>query len=248
MLECSPSLAGNTAGFSPSGEYFASLAGSRVVAKSRASGSTNQIFQCLDKVDKFMFSPDSTMLMCALYTRNVVQVFSMEDKEWKCRINEGVAGLINAFWTPDSSNIVTESDFGIQMSIWSLTSGTSTIVSLPKPPSSPYSKTSAFSDCGRFVAVVHRIEHHDQIGVCSVLPPMGEVSKFKAKSNEVASIQWVPDGTHLVTLDAPLVYRICVYTPMGKVRYSTLYSVLCTQFVLCMLYAVYAVCCVLYAV
>jgi hypothetical protein len=132
-----------------------------------------------------------------------------------------VAGIINAYWTPDSRNVVTESDFGIQLSLWSLTDSNSVIVSLPKPPFTQYSKTTAFTDCGRFLAVVHRIELQDQIGVYSVASQtslgMSEVSKFRARSNDVASVYWVPSGTHIITLDSPLTYKVCAYSPMGEV-------------------------------
>ena len=46
----------------------------------------------------------------------------------------------------------------------------------------------------------------------------GELSKFRARSNDVAGVQWLPGGTHVLTVDTPLQYRFCVYTPMGEVR------------------------------
>ena len=209
--------------FSSDGKLVSAVtAGNRLSVRNCDSLEVRSIFQCVDKIDKIEISPDCCYVMCALYSRNVIQVFSVEDKDWKCRINEGVAGMINAYWTPDSRNIVVESDFGIQVSIWSLTDSNSVIISLPKPPYTMYSKTGAFSDCGRFFALVHRIELQDQIGVYSVASQtslgMSEVSKFRARSNDVASVYWVPGGTHLITLDSPLTYKFCAYTPMGEVK------------------------------
>lgn len=48
-----------------------------------------------------IFNNDSYIL-CALFSRNAIQVFSLSDKEWKCRINEGTAGIRNVYWAPDS--------------------------------------------------------------------------------------------------------------------------------------------------
>lgn len=71
------------------------------------------------------------------------------------------------------------------------------------------------------MAVVHRIDLQDQIGVYTVCSQtnlgMSEVSKFRARSSDVASVHWVPGGTHLLTLDSPLSYKFCAYTPMGEV-------------------------------
>lgn len=214
---------GTQSAFSADGVFVSAVtAGNRLSVRNHNSLEVSNIFQCVDKIDKIEISPDSCYIMCALYSRNVIQVFSVADKDWKCRINEGVAGMINAYWTPDSRNVVVESDFGIQVSIWSLTDSNSVIISLPKPPYTMYSKTGAFSDCGRFFALVHRIELQDQIGVYSVASQtslgMSEISKFRARSNDVASIYWVPGGTHLITLDSPLTYKFCAYTPMGEVR------------------------------
>lgn len=222
-LHVSTQFSGIHSILSPNGAFIASISsGNRLTIRSTDTLEVAQIFQCVDKIEKIEISPDSCYVMCALLSRNVIQVFSIEDKDWKCRINEGVAGVVNAYWTPDSRNIVTESDFGIQLSLWSLTDSNSVIVSLPKPPSTPLSKTTAFSDCGRFLAVVHRIELQDQIGVYTVASQtnlgMSEVSKFRARSNDVAAVYWVPGGTHIVTLDSPLSYKFCAYTPMGEVR------------------------------
>ena len=216
--EFSAPFVGSHSILSPNAAFVASTSGNRLNIRSSQSLEITHIFQCVDKIDKIEISPDNCYVLCALLARSVIQVFSLEDKDWKCRINEGVAGIINAYWTPDSRTVVAESDFGIQLSLWSLTESNSVIINLPKPPFTPYSQTSSFSDCGRFFALLHRVELQDQIGVYSVQAQLlGEISKFRAKSNDVASIHWVPSGTHIITLDSPLSYRFCAYTPMGEV-------------------------------
>jgi hypothetical protein len=72
-----------------------------------------------------------------------------------------------------------------------------------------------FSDCRTYFALVHRIETHDYIGVYGV-EPWGEMSKFKCKTSDVAQIQWVPNGGHIIAIDSPLTYRVSVYSLTGS--------------------------------
>eukprot|EP01038_Epipyxis_sp_PR26KG_P010727 gene10727-14408_t len=180
---------------------------------------SNEIYQCCDKIDYFEFSNDSCYILCLILSRACIQVFSLKDRTWTCRINEGVAGLIRAYWMPDSRHIIAESDYGIQLNIWSLIDSTASIISNPKANSltstNPSNKLYGFSDCGQYLAVIHRLELHDYVGIFSC-SPLGELNKFKAKSSDIACLKWVPNGTHIITIDSPLNYAVHVYTPAGE--------------------------------
>lgn len=67
-----------------------------------------------------------------------------------------------------------------------------------------------------YLAVGHRIECKDHIGVYSV-QPWQELSKFRSRTNDMVSLQWTPGGTHLVAQDSQLQYRLMIYTPAGEV-------------------------------
>lgn len=221
-MSCSFSapIVGTASQFSPSGEYVASLSASRLTVRNSHTLEVTNIFQAVDKIEKAEFSPDSEYILCALYARNAIQVFSLRDKTWKCRINEGVTGMVHCFWAPDSRKIAVESDFGIQLSFWSLTDSTSTIISLPKAAyPGMVSQMAAYSDDSQFLAVVHRIDLQDYIGVYAT-SPLGELTKFKARSNDICAVHWVPSGAHIIALDSPLHYRFGVYLPSGEVSYT----------------------------
>eukprot|EP00602_Paraphysomonas_sp_CaronLab_P009291 CAMPEP_0185036806 /NCGR_PEP_ID=MMETSP1103-20130426/30287_1 /TAXON_ID=36769 /ORGANISM="Paraphysomonas bandaiensis, Strain Caron Lab Isolate" /LENGTH=457 /DNA_ID=CAMNT_0027574487 /DNA_START=297 /DNA_END=1671 /DNA_ORIENTATION=- len=126
--------------------------------------------------------------------------------------NESVAGIVSATWAPDSRHIIVESDFGIQLAVWSLIENVSYIINSPKPGSGNYS----FSDCGRYFAVGHRLECKDHIGVYST-GPWSELNKFRSRSTDMAGVQWTPAGTHILVQDTHLTYRVLVYTPSGEV-------------------------------
>ena len=111
-------VSGSQVILSPQGNHLASIVGSRLMIKDTLTLETLHVFSCIDRIEKVDFSPDSCYVYCAMLNRAAVQAFSLVDPEWKCRINEGLAGLINVAWTPDSRSLITESDFGIQLTIW----------------------------------------------------------------------------------------------------------------------------------
>lgn len=88
-----------------------------------------------------------------------------------------------------------------------------------------HSKTNSFSDCGRFLAVVHRIEAQDQIGIYAFSSSVKQnntaaivlVTKFPSKSNDIANITWHQGHSNIITVDSPLSYCFCVYKPSGEV-------------------------------
>lgn len=47
----------------------------------------------MDTVQKIEWSADSQFILCGMYKRGLVQVWSLEQPEWKCKIDEGSAGL-----------------------------------------------------------------------------------------------------------------------------------------------------------
>ena len=68
------------------------------------------------------------------------QVFALDNKDWMCRIHEGVAGMVRhcaacrggfaryrmpqvqAVWGPDGRHILVTADFQLHVTIWSLVS------------------------------------------------------------------------------------------------------------------------------
>jgi WD40 repeat protein len=138
--------------FSPQGTHIACASGSRLTIRTAESLEVVQNFPCIDKIDRIEWSPDGEFVFCLLLLRSSVQVFSVTDSQWRCRVNEGVAGLVSAKWSPDSRHIILESDFGIQLSIWSLLTGTSQLILHPKTTTALSATASliAFSNCSKY--------------------------------------------------------------------------------------------------
>ena len=79
-----------------------------------------QNFTFVDVVSQIVWSPDSTLLLVVISKRNMVYVRNVYDPEWTCKIDEGMAGLLSAIWTPDSRFILTVSEFKLRMTVWDL--------------------------------------------------------------------------------------------------------------------------------
>ena len=214
---------GGIIAYSPSSNMIGAAMGSRLTIREIPSLEVHHIYMAVDKIDKIEFSADSKYILCLILSRTSVQIFSLEDPEWKCRITEGVAGLIGARWCPDSRNVITESDFGIQLTVWSLMDSTSQVISYPKQTNTSggnniaSGSNIAFSDCSRFVAVLHKIDLADHIAVYS-MSPWSEISKFKCKesNNDVMSIQWTPNSAHIIAISSHLQYKVLIYSSSGE--------------------------------
>lgn len=59
-------------------------------------------------------------------------MWSIEQPEWTCKIDEGSAGLVSCLWAPDSRHILTTTDFQLRMTLWSLTSKSISYIKYPK--------------------------------------------------------------------------------------------------------------------
>ena len=134
-------VAGSTPILSKDGNIIGSVQGSRILIrqqgigqteKQRDSNAVERVISVIDKADKISFSHDNSLILAAFYSRASIQVFSLLDEKFQCRINEGISGLIDVAWAPDSRSILSESDFGLQLSIWSLTDSTARIIQSPK--------------------------------------------------------------------------------------------------------------------
>lgn len=234
------------------GGWLVSSAGARITArrlscddKSRNAVVTEYV--CVDKVDRMELSPDNSMVLASMPDRQAVQIFALpstadgsEKSLWTCRINEGVAGLVSARWAPDSRFVITESDFGIQLTIWSIIDSSSAVITHPKQ-----SGIIAFSGDGKMMAVGLRMDLQDYIGIYSYIPhqtpPIGsrtsnkshhhadlhdgagvaagwtEVNKFKCRTNDLASLCFTVSGNRILATDSHLCYKFTVYMPSGEV-------------------------------
>ena len=228
--------------FSPDGKLLASTEQNKIIVRNGETLQTLHSFTCLDGICAISFSPDSTLIFGAQYKRKIVQVFSLKDPAWMCKIDEALAGLTHAQWAPDSRHILTRSDFNLRLSVWSLIRKSVTYIKQPKlmpPPSHIETITSSgtasvitengngnnvrFSNSGQFMAVLTRIECKDVLCIYSVAAdptsPSGGwdlLRQFQIDTEDCVQIDWSPDDAQILCVDSPLNYNIVVYTTAGQ--------------------------------
>eukprot|EP00118_Oscarella_pearsei_P013053 m.100881 g.100881 ORF g.100881 m.100881 type:complete len:65 (+) comp37100_c0_seq15:49-243(+) len=52
-------------------------------------------------------------ILCAMLKRGIIQVWSLEKPDWRCKIDEGSSGLTAAKWSPNSRHILTTAEFNV---------------------------------------------------------------------------------------------------------------------------------------
>ncbi|XP_074074760.1 WD repeat-containing protein WRAP73 isoform X3 [Macrotis lagotis] len=97
--------------FSPNGKFLASCIQYRLVVRDVSTLQVLQLYTCLDQIQHLEWSADSLFILCAMYKRGLVQIWSLEQPEWHCKIDEGSAGLVASCWSPDGRHILNTTEF-----------------------------------------------------------------------------------------------------------------------------------------
>lgn len=158
---------------SPNGKYIAAATEYRMVVRDALTTQVVQIYSCIDKISDVQWCPNSTYIMCGLVKRAIVQVWSVPEPGWTCKIDEGLAGAEAVQWSPDGLHILVTADFQIRcmlprrvpqqqrpdqlgpidcacrITIWSLASKSFVYISGPKHAT----RGIKFSPDGKYMAV-----------------------------------------------------------------------------------------------
>ncbi|KAE8703477.1 ubiquinol-cytochrome c reductase complex chaperone CBP3-like protein [Hibiscus syriacus] len=175
-----------------------------------------QLFSCLDKISYIEWALDSEYILCGLHKRPMIQVWSLTQPEWTCKIDEGPAGIAYARWSPDSRHLLTTSEFQLRLTVSSLVNTACVHVQWPKHAS----KGVSFSKDGKFAAICTRRDCKDYINLlsCHNWEIMGV---FAVDTLDMTDIEWSPDDSAIVIWDSPLVYKF-----LAMVSYDQMLRVL----------------------
>nr|XP_036855649.1 WD repeat-containing protein WRAP73 isoform X4 [Manis javanica] len=147
--------------FSPDGKYLAACVQYRVVVRDVSTLQVLQLYTCLDQIQHIEWSADSLFILCAMYKRGLVQVWSLEQPEWHCRIDEGSAGLAASCWSPDGRHILNTTEFHLRITVWSLCTKSVSYIKYPKACQQGIS----FTRDGRYMALAERRDCRDHVSV-----------------------------------------------------------------------------------
>ncbi|GFG37394.1 hypothetical protein Cfor_03839 [Coptotermes formosanus] len=144
-------VTGNLCRFSPNGDKVAYCVENKLTVRHTRTFDECHTFSCVDVIEHIEWSPDNQYILCALYQYSTIQVFSLRNHDWKCKLKDTVSGIVDVWWSPDSRHILTCAEFHVSICIWSLVSQSVKHIRGVKETTSP---SLAFSADGRWLAVV----------------------------------------------------------------------------------------------
>ncbi|KAI9202344.1 quinon protein alcohol dehydrogenase-like superfamily [Polychytrium aggregatum] len=203
--------------FSPNGQYLATAVQHRLVIRDSESLQILHLFSCVDEVQDIAWSPDSDLILCASYRLSVIQVWSLRDPEWTCKIDEGAAGLASVKWAKDARSIMSFSDFQLRVTIWSMVTKSAAYIQYPKFADRGY----CFRGDGRYFALAERKDGKDSLTVYDC-DDWSILKHFPLETRDLEDIAWSPDGRYIAVWESLLEYQMLVYYPDGRLaaRYS----------------------------
>nr|XP_022337622.1 WD repeat-containing protein WRAP73-like [Crassostrea virginica] len=197
--------------FSPDGKFLASVVEFRLVIRDVDTLQIQNLYTCLDTIQHIEWSADSQFILCGLFKRGIVQVWSIEQPEWTCKIDEGSAGLCATRWSPDGRHILTTADFYLRITVWSLVTKSVSYIRYPKR----CQKSLDYSNGGKYMALAERRECKDFISIFAC-DSWELVKHFETETDDLAGIEWSPDGRVLAVWESPIKYKILLYTLDGR--------------------------------
>jgi hypothetical protein len=197
--------------FSHSGSLLAISKGIKITVLESATMGQLHSFSIVDQATKLEWSLDDSLLLCVQSKRGLLQVFSLKDARWECKIVLGPCGLSSAWLAPDSRHIITVCGQQLRLNFWSLLE--KEVLSLTSPKFS--SKGVAFSRCKQFIAVLRRVDGRDSVVVFDNW--FNVVSSFQLQGVDTEDIYWTNDNFYIVAYGAT---QWSAYTPSGEIEFQ----------------------------
>ncbi|XP_059685989.1 WD repeat-containing protein WRAP73 isoform X2 [Gavia stellata] len=205
-------LSGLLGRFSPDGRCLASCVQYRLVVRDVNTLQILQLYTCLDQIQYIEWSSDSLFVLCAMYKRGIVQVWSLEQPDWHCKIDEGSAGLVASCWSPDGRHILNTTEFHLRITVWSLCTKSVSYIKYPKA----CQQGVAFTKDGRYMAVAERRDCKDFISIF-VCSDWQLLRHFDTETQDLFGIEWAPNGCVLAVWDTCLEVRILNHVTWKKI-------------------------------
>ena len=104
--------------FSPDGKHLAHVFACRLVVRQFNVGDVSEcptseeqedntlLYICCDTVTLMEWSPDSEYILCGMQRKGCIQVWSLSEPTWTCKLTHAGLGLTTTRWAPDSKHIL----------------------------------------------------------------------------------------------------------------------------------------------
>ncbi|KAF7257838.1 hypothetical protein EG68_04881 [Paragonimus skrjabini miyazakii] len=202
--------------FSPDSLYIASVSQHKISVRLSKTLQVCQLYNCVDVIYSFAWSPDSLFLLCVLKKRGLVQVLSIENPDWICKVDEGSAGVLSAEWAPDSRHFLTTTEFHLRITVWSLSEVSVSYLKYVKA----CTNNLAFSPGGRYLALLERRDYRDHLSLFDCQKDWSLMRNTQLYTQDAAGLLWSPDGRYIVVWDECLRYRVTVHGMDGRCLHS----------------------------
>eukprot|EP00092_Neocalanus_flemingeri_P003731 GFUD01004011.1.p1 GENE.GFUD01004011.1~~GFUD01004011.1.p1 ORF type:complete len:477 (+),score=179.33 GFUD01004011.1:30-1460(+) len=177
------------------------------------------VFPCQEvtQVDKLLFSPDSQLVLVAGFKAGLVLIFSVEEQEWRGRVQCGAGGLAGVAWSGDSRHVLTLGEWGVVLTVWSLASKSVHYIKNPKMWSTA-SGTVLYNRDRAYSLVVERREGKDCLNIFSTDWQL--VRHTVLDTEDCAGAAWSPYRDCVAVWDSSLYYRVQVYSLDGRCEFD----------------------------
>lgn len=196
---------------SPDGRYLATCVQYRLVIRDVNSLQILHLYTCLDQIVHMEWSSDSLFILCAMYKRGLVQVWSLEQPDWHCKIDEGSIGLVSSRWSPDGRHILNTTEFHLRVTVWSLCTKAVSYIKYPKA----CQKGIDFSRDGSYMALAERRDCKDYVSVF-VCEDWHLLRHFETETQDLSGVEWSPNGGVLAVWESCLEYKVLLYSLDGR--------------------------------
>ncbi|VDP43444.1 unnamed protein product [Schistosoma margrebowiei] len=140
------------------------------------------------------------------------KIFSLENPDWTCKVDEGPAGLLNAIWSPDSRHFLTTTDFYLRITVWSISEVSVSYLKFPKACANNLS----FCPGGRYLTLLERRNFQDHLSLFDCRLQWTILWNITLETDDAVGVVWSPDGRYILVYDNCLRYKASIYSVGGK--------------------------------
>ena len=203
----------NQISFSPNSFYFAISKGIQLVIYSCQSLKPVKIYSFIDFIEEIKWSNSSNLILIGIYKRNRCEIRNIENDNFICSIDEGIQGMSNTLFSPNSTHVLSFNQNVTKLTIRSLLDKNTLFISLPK-----FSKKGLEFSCkgkGNFMALAERKNTDDIIGIYFVKKWIC-LRRFPVETEDLQDLKWSYDNSSIIIVDSPAVCKLLIYNIFGE--------------------------------
>ena len=205
-------FSGNIA-FSPDSNFFAISKGIQLVVYSIQLLKPIRIYDFIDFIEDIKWSNNNQLILIGIYKRNRCEIRNIQNNNYLCTIDDGIQGMTNSLFSPDSLYVLTINENVTKLSIRSLQNKSLFYINLPKFSKKGISFSSQSK--GNFMALAERKEAKDIIGIYYTTK-WACIRRFQTETEDLQDLKWSYDNSSLIIIDTPALCKFLIYNILGE--------------------------------